>query len=985
MHPSDPDRDFPRAAERVLAAAPAIDDVDPAETGEWLDALDAVVHADGKERAQYLFDRLADHALTRGVQSARARITPYRNTVALSAQPPYPGDLELEARLGAAMRWNALAMVVRANTEAGELGGHIASYASAADLFEVGFHHFFKADGHADGSDLVYFQPHSSPGVYARAFLEGFLSEERLARYRREIGEPGLCSYPHPWLMPDFWQFPTGSMGLGPINSIYQARFLRYLEHRGLAATHNRRVWGFFGDGEMDEPESIGALSLAARERLDNLTFVINCNLQRLDGPVRGNSRIIDELEALFAGAGWNVIKVIWGSDWDPLFARDVSGELLRAFAQTVDGQFQTFSANDGAYNRERFFGQNAELARLVADLSDADIDRLKRGGHDARKLHAAYAAALAHKGQPTVVLAKTMKGFGMGKAGQGRMTTHQHKKLDVDELKAFRDRFGLPLSDADVEALKFYKPAEDSAEMRYLRARRQTLGGELPRRRQQSSAPLPAPAVESFARFALEADQKAMSTTMAVVRMLGNLLKDEHIGQRVVPIVADEARTFGMASLFRQVGIYAPLGQMYEPEDLGSMLYYREEKSGQILEEGISEAGAISSWIAAATSYSTHDLPMLPCYIYYSMFGWQRVGDLIWAAADQRARGFLLGATSGRTTLGGEGLQHQDGASHLGFATVPNCRAYDPAFAYEIAIILQRGIEEMLAEQTDVFYYLTVGNENYAQPSMPEGVREGVLRGMYLLKAVEPGLGTRDSGLAQSQNAQGVDLSADAEQRVIDVLTLNPSLADVSAQFNVTRQRIREIEAKALAKLKRPSPRVKAESRVPSPESRLQVQLLASGAILAQALQAAELLADYGVEAQVWSVTSWTELQRDGIDCERRSRVQLDADPALPYVTRQLGNSWGPVIAASDYVRALPELIRAFVPRRYVTLGTDGFGRSDTRAGLRDFFEIDARAIAFAALKALTDDDEYPRHELPAAATRLGWAERMVEAPWKR
>ncbi|MCB1599789.1 MAG: pyruvate dehydrogenase (acetyl-transferring), homodimeric type [Xanthomonadales bacterium] len=985
MHPSDPDRDFPRAAERVLAAAPAINDVDPAETGEWLDALDAVVHADGKERAQYLFDRLADHALTRGVQSARARITPYRNTVALSAQPPYPGDLELEARLGAAMRWNALAMVVRANTEAGELGGHIASYASAADLFEVGFHHFFKADGHADGSDLVYFQPHSSPGVYARAFLEGFLPEERLARYRREIGEPGLCSYPHPWLMPDFWQFPTGSMGLGPINSIYQARFLRYLEHRGLAATHNRRVWGFFGDGEMDEPESIGALSLAARERLDNLTFVINCNLQRLDGPVRGNSRIIDELEALFAGAGWNVIKVIWGSDWDPLFARDVSGELLRAFAQTVDGQFQTFSANDGAYNRERFFGQNAELARLVADLSDADIDRLKRGGHDARKLHAAYAAALAHKGQPTVVLAKTMKGFGMGKAGQGRMTTHQHKKLDVDELKAFRDRFGLPLSDADVEALKFYKPAEDSAEMRYLRARRQTLGGELPRRRQQSSAPLPAPAVESFARFALEADQKAMSTTMAVVRMLGNLLKDEHIGQRVVPIVADEARTFGMASLFRQVGIYAPLGQMYEPEDLGSMLYYREEKSGQILEEGISEAGAISSWIAAATSYSTHDLPMLPCYIYYSMFGWQRVGDLIWAAADQRARGFLLGATSGRTTLGGEGLQHQDGASHLGFATVPNCRAYDPAFAYEIAIILQRGIEEMLAEQTDVFYYLTVGNENYAQPSMPEGVREGVLRGMYLLKAVEPGLGTRDSGLAQSQNAQGVDLSADAEQRVIDVLTLNPSLADVSAQFNVTRQRIREIEAKALAKLKRPSPRVKAESRVPSPESRLQVQLLASGAILAQALQAAELLADYGVEAQVWSVTSWTELQRDGIDCERRSRVQLDADPALPYVTRQLGNSWGPVIAASDYVRALPELIRAFVPRRYVTLGTDGFGRSDTRTGLRDFFEIDAKAIAFAALKALADDDDYPRHELPAAATRLGWAERMVEAPWKR
>jgi pyruvate dehydrogenase E1 component len=993
---TNPDRDFPAAAERVLAAAPAIEDVDPAETGEWLDALDAVVHADGKERAQYLFDRLADHALTRGVQSARARITPYRNSIAHTAQPPYPGDLELEARLGAALRWNALAMVVRANTEAGELGGHIASYASAADLFEVGFHHFFKADGHAEGSDLVYFQPHSSPGVYARAYLEGFLPEERLARYRREIGEPGLCSYPHPWLMPDFWQFPTGSMGLGPINSIYQARFLRYLEHRGLSQTQNRRVWGFFGDGEMDEPESIGALSLAARERLDNLTFVINCNLQRLDGPVRGNSRIIDELEALFAGAGWNVIKVLWGSDWDPLFARDVSGELLRAFAHTVDGQFQTFSANDGAYNRERFFGQNPELARLVADLSDADIDRLKRGGHDARKLHAAYAAAVAHKGQPTVVLAKTMKGFGMGKAGQGRMTTHQHKKLDVDELKAFRDRFGLPLSDADVESLKFYRPAEDSAEMRYLHARRQTLGGQLPRRRQHTSAPLPAPPIESFARFALEADTKVMSTTMAVVRMLGNLLKDADIGPRVVPIVADEARTFGMASLFRQVGIYAPLGQMYEPEDLGSMLYYREEKSGQILEEGISEAGAISSWIAAATSYSTHDLPMLPCYIYYSMFGWQRVGDLIWAAADQRARGFLLGATSGRTTLGGEGLQHQDGASHLGFATVPNCRAYDPAFAYEIAVIMQRGIEEMLAEQHDVFYYLTVGNENYAQPSMPEGVREGVLRGMYCVK---PGLGTGDSGLGSkvSDVLQGL---SDREKSVLKDrfgvdLKIDATLEDVGKQFDVTRQRILEIEAKTLSKLKtsRSSPRAESrvpgpESRlaaVPSPESRLQVQLLASGAILSQALQAAELLAGFGVDAQVWSVTSWTELQRDGIDCERRSRVDFAAPAARPFVTQQLADSRGPVIAASDYVRALPELIRAFVPRRFVTLGTDGFGRSDTRAGLRDFFEIDASAIAFAALKALADEGDYSPQDLATAARQLGWASRSETSPWMR
>ena len=918
MHPTDSNRDFPLAAERVLAVTPTVADSDPVETGEWLEALDSVVHTQGKERAQYLFDRLADHALTRGVQSARARITPYRNSIPLAAQPPYPGDLELEARLGAAMRWNAVAMVVRANTEAGELGGHIASYASAADLFEVGFHHFFKAAGHPDGSDLVYFQPHSSPGVYARAYLEGFLPEERLARYRREIGEPGLCSYPHPWLMPDFWQFPTGSMGLGPINSIYQARFLRYLDHRGLATTGGRRVWGFFGDGEMDEPESIGALSLAARERLDNLTFVINCNLQRLDGPVRGNSRVIDELEALFNGAGWNVIKVLWGSDWDQLFARDSGGELLRAFAHTVDGQFQTFSANDGAYNRERFFGQNAELARLVADLSDGDIDRLKRGGHDARKLHAAYAAAIAHKGQPTVILAKTMKGFGMGSAGQGRMTTHQHKKLDVDELRAFRDRFALPLSDADVEALRFYKPAADSPEMRYLQARRQTLGGQLPRRRMHTTQPLPAVAVESFARFALEGDGKQMSTTMAVVRMLGNLLKDANLGPRVVPIVADEARTFGMASLFRQVGIYSPSGQMYEPEDLGSMLYYRKEKTGQILEEGISEAGAISSWIAAATSYSTHDLPMLPFYIYYSMFGWQRVGDLIWAAADQRARGFLLGATSGRTTLGGEGLQHQDGASHLGFATVPNCRAWDPAFAYEIAIIVERGIQEMLAEQNDVFYYLTVGNENYAQPSMPQEVKAGILRGMYPLAAGAASAGKKEKGK-----------------------------------------------------------RKQAERRV--------VQLLASGAILTQALAAADLLAGFDVDAQVWSVTSWTELQRDGIGCERSSRVDFDSPAPLAYVTQQLAATSGPVIAASDYVRALPELIRAFVPRRYLTLGTDGFGRSDTRAGLRDYFEVDATAIAFAALKALADEGNLAADKLAAGAARLGWTDRDAAAPWLR
>ena len=896
--------DFPPAAGAVLAATGAVVDPDPVETGEWLEAFDALVRAHGKERAQYLFDRLADHALSVGVQSQRARITPYRNSIGVERQPRYPGDVELEDKLMAAIRWNALAMVVRANKAAAELGGHIASYASAADLFEVGFNHFFKAAGHADGADLIYFQPHSSPGVYARAYLEGFLSEDNLKLYRREIAGGGLCSYPHPWLMPDFWQFPTGSMGLGPINSIFQARFMRYLQDRGLLQCESRRVWGFFGDGEMDEPESVGALSLAARERLDNLTFVINCNLQRLDGPVRGNGRIVDELEALFTGAGWNVIKVLWGSDWDVLFARDRQGELLRAFANTVDGQFQTFSANDGAYNRERFFAQTPDLAALVANMTDAEIDRLKRGGHDARKLYAAYAAAVAHKGPPTVILAKTMKGYGMGAAGQGRMTTHQQKKLELDSLKAFRDRFRLPLSDEQVEQLQFYKPADDSAELRYLQQRREALGGHLPRRRSQSTQTLTPPSLAQFAGFALDAAGKEMSTTMAVVRMLGNLLKDKAIGERVVPIVADEARTFGMASLFRQVGIYSPLGQMYEPEDMGSMLYYREEKGGQILEEGISEAAAISSWIAAATSYSVHDLPMLPFYIYYSMFGFQRVGDLVWAAADQRARGFLLGATSGRTTLGGEGLQHQDGSSHVSFATVPNCRAYDPSFAYEVAVIVEQGMREMLVEQQDRFYYLTVMNANDAQPSMPAGdeVRDGILRGLYAL----PGAGEN-----------------------------------------------------------------------------VQLQLLGSGAIMTEVLAARELLRrDWSIEAAVWSVTSYAELQRDGMACERQSRN--GQQHVQPFVTQQLAASAGPIVAASDYVRALPELIRAYVPRRYVTLGTDGFGRSDTRAALRAFFEVDAAAIVIAALRALCDEGAIDVQLLEQVRERYGRA-GVSEAPWTR
>ncbi|SIT35034.1 pyruvate dehydrogenase, decarboxylase component E1, thiamin-binding [Paraburkholderia piptadeniae] len=901
--------DLSSGAQPVQAITQARVDSDPQETAEWLAALDGVVQHVGIERAQYLFDRLAAHALSNGVASARVSVTPYANTIPVDQQPPYPGDLDTEERLAAALRWNALAMVVRANRAYGELGGHIASYASAADLFEVGFNHFFRGPDDARGGDLVYFQPHSSPGVYARAFLEGFLSETHLEHYRREIAGPGLCSYPHPWLMPDFWQFPTGSMGIGPINAIYQARFMRYLQNRGLLKTEGRKVWGFFGDGEMDEPESIGALSLAAREGLDNLVFVINCNLQRLDGPVRSNGRIIDELEAQFTGAGWNVIKVLWGSDWDALFARDRTGALLRAFAHTVDGQFQTFSANDGAYNRERFFGQNPELAALAAHLSNDDIDRLRRGGHDVRKLHAAYDRASKHSGQPTVILAKTMKGFGMGSIGQGRMTTHQQKKLDVEQLKAFRDRFRLPLSDDDVEQLKFYKPAENSPEMQYLHARRAALGGYLPRRRRAASQTPTVLAMPSWGQFALDANGKEMSTTMAIVRMLGSLLKDASLGPRIVPVVADEARTFGMANLFRQVGIYSPLGQLYEPEDMGSMLYYREDTGGQILEEGISEAGAMSSWIAAATSYSVHDLPMLPFYIYYSMFGFQRIGDLIWAAADQRARGFLIGATAGRTTLGGEGLQHQDGTSHLAASTVPNCRAYDPAFAYEIAMIVDEGMREMIGRQRDVFYYLTVTNENYAQPSLPatpvDTVRDGVLKGMYPLDA------------AALETAQ--------------------------------------------------------------------VQLLGSGAILGEVQAAARMLKDdWQIDAAVWSVTSFTELHRDGVASERAERLFDADDNTTPYVTSALAASRGPVIAATDYVRAVPELIRAYVPRRYVTLGTDGFGRSDTRAALRAFFEVDRVSIAIAALKSLADEGAVSRDTVRQALGHYGRLDADRRAPWE-
>ena len=873
------------------------DDGDPQETREWLEALDALIAAEGAERATFVLKQLLQHARRRRVPLPQVLNTPYLNTVSLAEQAPFPGNLEIEQRLSALVRWNALAMVVRANQASAELGGHIASYASAADLFEVGFNHFFRA-GDAETSsrgDLVYFQPHSAPGVYARAFLEGRLTAEQLDNYRRETAGKGLSSYPHPWLMPEFWQFPTGSMGLGPLLAIYQARFLRYLEHRGLAQTYARKVWAFVGDGEMDEPESLAGLSIAAREGLDNLVFVVNCNLQRLDGPVRGNGSIIQELEGLFAGAGWNVIKLLWGSDWDPLFARDTQMLLLRAFHETVDGEFQTLSATDGRFNREHFFNKYPELAQLTAHLSDDDIDRLRRGGHDPVKIHAAYHAAVRHRGQPTVILAKTKKGYGMGTAGQGRMTTHQQKKLDAEALREFRDLFALPLTDAQVDDVEYVRPAAESPEIKYLHARRARLGGYLPAR-SDACEPLPTPAAESFARFALEANGKEMSTTMALVRMLGALLKDAVIGARIVPIIADEARTFGMADLFRHIGIYAPLGQLYQPEDSAQISYYRESKSGQILEEGINEAGAVASWVAAGTSYSTSGLAMLPLYIFYSMFGFQRVGDLLWAAADSRTRGFLVGATAGRTTLSGEGLQHEDGTSQLIASTVPNCRAYDPCFAHELAVIVEHALRRMLTEQRDEFYYITVMNESYSHVSAPADVRDGILRGIYRVRS--------------------------------------------------------------------------------SPLGAARVRLLGAGTILREALAAAELLeSEFQLAADVYSVTSFTELRRDARETERAAR--LGAAREASWIEQQLPENGAPVIAASDYVSAVADLIRPWIADRYVALGTDGFGRSDTRAALRSFFEVDRRAIALAALDAAS----------PKAATRARalWGVCAGAPPWSR
>ncbi|WP_018142112.1 pyruvate dehydrogenase (acetyl-transferring), homodimeric type [Thioalkalivibrio sp. ALJ7] len=851
-------------------------DIDPQETQEWIDALASVLETDGPERAHALLERLVDKARRSGAYLPYSANTAYVNTIPTHLEPEYPGDSAVEHRIRSYIRWNAMAMVVKANRASSELGGHIATFASAATLYDVGFNHFWHAPAHDHGGDLLFAQGHSSPGIYARAFMEGRLTEEQLDHFRREVDGKGLSSYPHPWLMPDFWQFPTVSMGLGPIMSIYQARFMRYLQDRGLAQTENRRVWSFVGDGEVDEPETLGAITLASREKLDNLTWVVNCNLQRLDGPVRGNGKIIQELEAIFRGAGWNVVKVLWGRYWDPLLARDTDGLLQKRMMEAVDGDYQNYKSRDGAYVREHFFGKYPELKRMVANMSDEDIWRLNRGGHDPVKVYAAYKAAAEHKGQPTVILAHTVKGYGMGAAGEAQNRTHSQKKMDAEDMRQFRDRFNIPLSDEQVEKAEYIKPDPDSEEMKYMNARRNDLGGHLPVRRPLAT-PLEIPGLDAFNGLLEASGEREMSTTMAFVRLLTLLARDKKIGKNIVPIVPDEARTFGMEGLFRQLGIYSSVGQLYEPQDKDQVMYYKEDKKGQILEEGINEAGSMSSWIAAATSYSTHGVAMVPFYIFYSMFGFQRIGDLIWAAGDMRARGFLMGATAGRTTLAGEGLQHDDGHSLMMAANVPNCIAYDPTFAYELAVIVQDGMRRMYAEQESVFYYITVMNENYPQPAMPKGAEEGIRRGLYRLQA-----GGR---------------------------------------------------------------------------KKKKVRLLGSGTILREAIAAAELLdKDFGVAAEVWSATSFNELARDGRDVDRHARLNPEAKPRKAWVEECLGGSEDPVIAATDYVQAYADQIRAWVPADYRVLGTDGFSRSDTRAALRRHFEVDRYHIAVAALKALAD-----------------------------
>ncbi len=872
-------------------------DHDPQETQEWLDALEGVLQQEGTERAHFLLEKMTERARKAGTYLPFNVNTAYLNTIPSEREERSPGDLEIERRIRSYIRWNAMAMVVNAN-RASDLGGHIASFASAATLYDVGFNHFFHAPSENHGGDLVYIQGHSAPGIYARAYLEGRISEAQMVNFRQESDGQGLSSYPHPWLMPDFWQFPTVSMGLGPLMAIYQARFMKYLEGRGLAKTEGRKVWAFMGDGEMDEPESLGAISLASRENLDNLVFVINCNLQRLDGPVRGNGKIIQELEADFRGAGWNVIKVVWGSRWDPLLAKDKNGLLLKRMEEAVDGEYQNYKANDGAYVRKHFFGKYPELLDMVSSMSDEDIWRLNRGGHDPRKVYAAYAEAVRHKGQPTVILAKTVKGYGMGEAGEGQNTTHQQKKMGEDALKAFRNRFDIPISDEVIAQAPFYKPAEDSAEMKYLRERVAAMGGSLPARRRKAE-PLDTPALSAFESFLKGTDGREISTTMAFVRILSMLVKDEAIGKLIVPIVPDESRTFGLDGLFRQLGIYSSVGQLYEPQDAGQLMYYREDKRGQILQEGINEAGAFSSWVAAATAYSTHGISLIPFYIYYSMFGFQRIGDLAWAAGDLRSRGFLLGGTAGRTTLNGEGLQHEDGHSHVLASTIPNCIAYDPAYAYELAVIIQDGMRRMYRDQEDIFYYITVMNENYAHPPMPEGVEEGILKGMYLLsEAKKAGKGAK-------------------------------------------------------------APRV---------------QLLGSGTILREVLAAGELLqADFGVHADVWSVTSFTQLRRDGLECQRWNTLHPEKKPRISHVESCLKDRAGPVIASTDYMKLHADQIRAFLQKTYRVLGTDGFGRSDTRQKLRSFFEVDRYHVAVAALKALADEGSIAPEQVAAAIRKYG------------
>ena len=869
------------------------DDIDPVETGEWLESIDSVLTQHGPERAHFLLNRMIDFARRSGAYLPYSPNTAYLNTIATGRQPEYPGDRTLERRIEAYIRWNAMAMVVRANRKSTEYGGHLSSYASSATMYEVGFNHFWRGGNETHNGDLVFVQGHSSPGIYARAYLEGRLTEAQLSRFRQEVGGGGLSSYPHPWLMPDFWQFPTVSMGLGPMMAIYQARFMRYMEHRGMMEPTDRKVWAFLGDGEMDVPESMGAITMPVREGLDNLVFVVNCNLQRLDGPVRGNGKIIQELEAAFGGAGWNVIKVVWGSRWDPLLAEDHTGKLKRLMEETVDGEYQVYKARDGAYVREKFFGKHPETLEMVANMSDEEVWRLNRGGHDHRKIFAAYDAATRHTGQPTIILAKTVKGFGLGEAGEGQNIAHQQKKMDTEALRAFRDRFNIPIADKDLESVPFYMPPEDSEELEYMHERRRSLGGYLPARRKEAP-PVQVPALETFKTQLDGTGEREVSTTMAFVRMLTALTRDKQIGKHIVPIVPDEARTFGMEGMFRQIGIYASQGQLYEPEDAGELMYYREDKSGQILEEGINEAGSYCSWAAAGTAYSNHNVQMVPFYIYYSMFGFQRIGDFIWAGGDQQARGFLIGGTAGRTTLAGEGLQHQDGHSLVAASTVPNCRSYDPTYAYELAVIVHDGLRRMIGEQENVFYYVTCMNENYVHPPMPAGVEDGILKGMYLLQVGQQG--------------------------------------------------------------------------------KVRAQLMGSGTILREVIAAAELLStDFRIPVDVWSVTSFNELRREALEIERWNHLHPDEPPRKSYIEECLANRPGPYIAATDYMKIVPDQIQRWVPGTFVSLGTDGYGRSDGRKALREHFEVDKHHIAVTALKALADDGVLDQKTVVQAIEKYG------------